>query len=82
MSHTRFRVSLHSVVVRMSRDFLLETGNIRSLGDCKGIRRTIWLNSSVFVYELCGFGLKSRCSYLNILSCAIGLLITFLSKPE
>ena len=30
----------------------------------------VWLNVWVFVYELCGFEFKSRCSHLNFRFCA------------
>ena len=39
MSRTRFRVNPHSIVVWMSRNFLLETGSISEvLSDCNGTR--------------------------------------------
>ena len=47
MSHVLFRVNLYSIVSWMSRNTLLETGAVSS-----------W----VFVYELSGCGLESRCS--------------------
>ena len=39
MSHTRFRVYLHSIVIWMSRNFLLETGAIF----CHNCQKSAWI---------------------------------------
>ena len=51
MSRTRFRVNLHSIVAWMLRNSWLKTGAVSR-----------W----VFIYELSGCGLKSRCSHSGL----------------
>ena len=62
------------------RDIQLVTKEklMNCLSDCNRTRthnylvhkQRIWLNGSVFVYELSGCGIESRCSHLNFRFCA------------
>ena len=55
MPSTRFRVSSHSIVTLKLRNLFLQKGMILEA-------RSVWPNSSVFVYDLSGCEFESRCS--------------------
>ena len=81
MSRTSFKVNLHSIVCLNLKELLARSRrHIWSLSDSKSNApcrqlfitqlnhlRPVWLNGWVFVYQLSGCGLESRCFYLFII---------------